>query len=108
MMWFLKELDVEFRHLWGMTELNPLGTCSTFRQAQRDNHKTDEQRAENLRCQGTCVPSIEWFIADPDNMEDIKPEDGQASGELLVKGPWVTTRYWGGAGKDKFHRGYLK
>ena len=46
--------------------------------------------------------------ADPDNLADVLPHDGKASGELLVKGPAVTTSYWGGAGADKFHNGYLK
>jgi len=108
MMWFLKELKVEFRHLWGMTEMNPLGSCSSFLQTQRDHQKTDEQRAENLRYQGMPTPSVEWYIADPDDLEQIQPHDGEHSGELLVKGPWVTTGYWGGVGKDKFHKGYLK
>lgn len=108
MMWFWKEVDVEFRHLWGMTEMNPVGTVSHFVQTQRDLLKTPEQRAENLRTQGLPFFCVDWEIANPDDLNKKIPHDGVQSGELLVKGPAVTSSYWKGVGADRFHNGFLK
>merc|ERR550532_3943408 len=99
-MWFWKEVDVEFRHIWGMTEMNPVGTVSHFVQTQRDLLKTPEQRAENLRTQGLPFYIVDWAIADTDNLNKEIPHDGVQSGELLVKGPGVTASYWRGVGAD--------
>src|SRR5512144_1444515 len=42
------------------------------------------------------------------------PWDGKSTGELEVRGPWITGAYYGGAGaepeqpEDKFHEGWLR
>ena len=62
MMWFLAELGVEFRHLWGMTEMNPVGSVAHFVQTQEDLKKTKEERAEKLRNQGMPFYCVEWMM----------------------------------------------
>eukprot|EP00746_Dinoflagellata_sp_MGD_P025145 gnl/MRDRNA2_/MRDRNA2_15908_c0_seq1.p1 gnl/MRDRNA2_/MRDRNA2_15908_c0~~gnl/MRDRNA2_/MRDRNA2_15908_c0_seq1.p1 ORF type:complete len:355 (+),score=70.39 gnl/MRDRNA2_/MRDRNA2_15908_c0_seq1:69-1067(+) len=108
MMWFHKEIGAEFRHVWGMTEMNPMGSCSSFIQTQEDNAKTAAERAEKLKYQGMPFFCVEWCITDPEDFEKTLPHDGETTGELLVKGPAVTAHYWKGVGKDKFHKGFLK
>lgn len=108
MMWFQREVGVEFRHLWGMTEMNPVGSVSHFFQCHRDLSRTADERADNLNYQGLPFFSVEWCVADSDNFDKRLPCDGESTGELLVRGPCVTNSYWKGAGKDKFHRGFLK
>lgn len=107
MMWFYNEMGVEFRHIWGMTETNPMGCTSHFVQTRRDLNKSPEERASNLKAQGIPFNAIEWAIADPDHLETRLPHDGETSGELLCKGPAVTVSYWKGVGADKFIDGYL-
>ena len=108
MMWYLNEMDVRFRHIWGMTEMGPLGTLSSFVQRQRDVHLSPEERAQNLISQGINVPTVEMKIVDSEDMSVRLPNDGETAGELLVQGPSCTVSYWKGAGPDKFIDGQVK
>ena len=36
------------------------------------------------------------------------PHDGESVGEICVRGPWITERYWKSDDADKFHRGYWR
>jgi len=114
MEWYLKELGVEFRQIWGMTETNPLGTVSHFVQTQRDLKKSPAERLANLDMQGIPAPTVQVRIADSDALEEATPRikrvpaDGKSAGELICRGPHVTTSYWKGAGADKFIDGWLK
>merc|ERR1719245_458839 len=114
MEWFLNELGVEFRHIWGMSETNPLGTVSHFMQTQMDLKKSPAERLVKLDFQGMPAFTTLIEIADSDKLEESPPKlvpvphDGMSSGELICKGPHVTIGYWKGAGKDKFIDGYLK
>merc|ERR1719235_1552004 len=48
---------------------------------------------------------MEMRIVDKDNFDKEMPR-GEA-GELLVRGPFVITRYFKNAAHDKFHKGWL-
>lgn len=107
MLWFKDKLGVTFRHIWGMTETNPLGTVSIPVATQADLSKSIEEQANNLKSQGVPYFTVQTRLVDPDDFSKDIPKDGQSTGELLVKGPTVTCSYWKGMGKDKFHEGYL-
>lgn len=107
MLWFQDQLGVTFRHIWGMTETNPLGTVSIPVATHADLKKSREEQASNLKSQGLPFFTVEMRLVDPDDFSKSVPKDGQSTGELLVKGPTVTRSYWKGMGKDKFYDGYL-
>ncbi|MEM6793445.1 MAG: 3-(methylthio)propionyl-CoA ligase [Acidobacteriota bacterium] len=77
-------------HAWGMTETSPLGTVGSFKakHAQLD----PEARLELQTKQGRGVFGVEMRLLGEDG--ETLPRDGEAFGELQVKGPWVAKEYF--------------
>lgn len=87
---FEQKLGVYVHHAWGMTETSPLGTFNshspemkTMNPAQQDDLKLK---------QGRSVYGVDLKIVDAQGTE--LPWDGQAFGELKVRGPWVCKQYF--------------
>jgi len=87
---FAERYGVTLIHGWGMTEMSPVGSLSTPkpRLMAEDPEADYACRAR----QGTPLCGVEFKIVDPDGQR--LPEDGIASGELLVRGPWVIGAYY--------------
>lgn len=83
---------VEVRHAWGMTETSPLGTYNTLKPGMQDLPE-DQLDAIRLK-QGRPIFGVDIKIVDVDNNE--LPWDGEASGSVKVRGPWVTGSYYKG------------
>lgn len=79
-------------HAWGMTELSPLGTLSKLKAKHFDLPK--EQQRHILEKQGKVIYGIDMKIIDDNDAE--LPWDGKASGNLVVRGPWVIDSYYKG------------
>lgn len=71
---------------WGMTETSPIATVCQIKSNLED---TPERRATV----GLVVPGVEFRTVTP-NTTDILPWDGESTGELQVRGPWVTGSYY--------------
>ena len=100
---FRDDYGVTVIHAWGMTEMSPLGTVCTLKL-----HQTSLPEAQQLAImakQGRAVFGVEMKIVDPDGKE--LPWDGQASGDLLVKGPWIIANYFKGEGGDPLVDGWF-
>ncbi len=93
---FQQRHDVQVVHAWGMTELSPLGTVCSFK-GRHDALDASQREALQAR-QGRAVFGIDMKIVGDDGAE--LPWDGRASGELLVRGPWVVSRYLNGDAGD--------
>jgi acyl-CoA synthetase (AMP-forming)/AMP-acid ligase II len=91
---FQERHDVQVLHAWGMTEMSPLGTMCVLKPSQRD--LDPEQRLAIQAKQGRAVFGVDLKIVDDAGNE--LPHDGKASGELLVRGPWVIAEYFKGEG----------
>ncbi|MFN0092580.1 MAG: long-chain fatty acid--CoA ligase [Acidimicrobiales bacterium] len=76
---------------WGMTETSPV--CSVFLQKSTLDHLSDEQLADLRTTVGMIDLGVEMRVVDPDTLER-KPWDGESSGELQVRGPWVIREYY--------------
>ncbi|MCZ6856357.1 MAG: AMP-binding protein, partial [Gammaproteobacteria bacterium] len=103
--WYWDTLDVEMIQGWGMTETSPLATLS--RRLMKRSHLTvslDEQ-FENVAKAGQLMPGIELEIFDEDF--NRLPHDGEAVGEILIRGPWICSEYYHDPQPDKFHDGWL-
>ncbi|MDZ5811454.1 long-chain fatty acid--CoA ligase [Halorubrum sp. AD140] len=98
--------DVEVLHAWGMTEMSPIGTVSHLTDDLRDADY--ETQVDKRSKQGLVVPGLEFEVID-ENGEEI-PWDGEAFGELRVRGPWVTKEYFArpDASEEDFVDGWLK
>jgi acyl-CoA synthetase (AMP-forming)/AMP-acid ligase II len=100
---FQDRYDVQVLHAWGMTELSPLGTACTLK--PRQLALPPEERLAVQAKQGRVVYGVDMKIVDDDGNE--LPWNGQAAGELLVRGPWVIAGYFKGEGGDplQYHDG---
>jgi fatty-acyl-CoA synthase len=83
------DLGVEVVHAWGMTEMSPIGTVANLKYDLAD--EPYETMLEKQGKQGLIVPGLEFKVVDDDGTEI--DWDGEDFGELLVRGPWVTTEY---------------
>lgn len=93
---FNEQYGVEVLHAWGMTEMSPLGTVCTLKNAQVDL-PADEQMKVRLK-QGRTVFGVDMKIVDESGKE--LPWDGKTYGDLLVRGPWIIASYFKGEGGD--------
>ncbi len=90
---FRDEYGVAVEHGWGMTELSPVGTYNAPKPPQIGLPKDDAAR--HMLKQGRILPGIDMKIVDADGGE--LPWDGVAFGDLMVKGPWIASAYYGDA-----------
>ncbi|MDP9647970.1 3-(methylthio)propionyl-CoA ligase [Paraburkholderia caledonica] len=88
---FQERHGVDVLHAWGMTELSPVGTVCSLKAHQLTLPQADRYAVQAK--QGRAVFGIDMKIAGPDGEE--LPWDGNATGDLLVRGPWVTRQYFG-------------
>ncbi|HST02942.1 MAG TPA: 3-(methylthio)propionyl-CoA ligase [Usitatibacter sp.] len=84
------DYGIEVSHAWGMTEMSPLG-CVGKLKGKHDPLSSDEKRAIREK-QGRVVYGVDWRIVDGEGAE--LPWDGEAFGDLHVRGPWVVERYY--------------
>jgi fatty-acyl-CoA synthase len=82
---------VSVEHGWGMTELSPIGTYNAPKPAQTS--LSDTEAVRHMLKQGRILPGLDMKIVDGDGQE--LPWDGVAFGDLKVRGPWVTSAYYG-------------
>lgn len=87
---FARDYGVEIDHIWGMTELSPLGTCNKLKRKHL-GLPAAERRALAAK-QGRPPFGVEMKIVDAEGV--ALPNDGVAIGELLVRGPWVVGQYF--------------
>jgi 3-(methylthio)propionyl---CoA ligase len=100
---FGDEYGVHVLHAWGMTEMSPVGTVAAFKAHHRD--ATPEQRYALMSKQGRAVYGVDMKIVAPDGHE--LPWDGEASGDLHVRGPWILSRYFKDEGGDPLVDGWF-
>jgi fatty-acyl-CoA synthase len=100
--------DFEERHgvnifqAWGMTETSPV---ATFCRPQEGAHDDDywDTRAK----QGQALPWVELRLTDDESAEVAW--DGESTGEIEVRGPWIAARYFNDDTSDqKFDAGWLR
>jgi acyl-CoA synthetase (AMP-forming)/AMP-acid ligase II len=84
-------LGVRILHAWGMTESSPIATGSSPKpatvlldpEAQRDRQAT----------QGRCVFGVE--VQAHDDQGRAVPWDGRTQGQLVFRGQWIASAYFG-------------
>jgi fatty-acyl-CoA synthase len=91
------KLGVEAIHAWGMTETSPVGTACILKPSMSD-WSQDELYAQRAQ-QGMALPFIDVRTVGD---EGEAPWDGETTGELQVRGPWIASSYYGGDQPDKW------
>jgi fatty-acyl-CoA synthase len=98
---FDKEQGVEIRQAWGMTETSPIASVAT----PPVGCAGDEYWRFRASA-GRMVVGIEGRVVG--DGDEVLPNDGESVGEIQVRGPWVTARYYGDADPAKFQDGWLR
>ena len=88
---FHDRYGVEVIHAWGMTETSPLGTLGSPT-AEIAELPFEAQLPWRMK-QGRAPFGVELKIVDPAGAR--LPQDGQAQGRLMVRGPIVAAGYYG-------------
>jgi acyl-CoA synthetase (AMP-forming)/AMP-acid ligase II len=90
---FDEELGIEIRHAWGMSETSPLGTVNTLK-AKHLELPAEAQFFLKIK-QGRSIFGVDMEIVDEHSQP--LPHDGVAFGDLLVRGPFIASDYFGTA-----------
>jgi fatty-acyl-CoA synthase len=91
---FEERHNVTIVQAWGMTETSPLASVA---------HGEDWDTRTR---QGRPLPLVETRIVDDSGAE--VPWDGEATGELEVRGPTIASAYYESDDDDKFDNGWLR
>jgi fatty-acyl-CoA synthase len=91
---FEQDFGVRVLHAWGMTEMSPLGTVCTLKAKHLALPKEEQLNVQDK--QGRPLYGVDMEIVD--DQGKALPWDGKAFGDLLVRGPWITTQYFKGEG----------
>ena len=93
---FLDDYGVRVIHAWGMTEMSPIGTAGALK--RKHLTQSAEQKLAVMATQGRAVYGVDMKIVGEDGAE--LPWDGKESGDVLVRGPWIISRYFRDEGGD--------
>jgi fatty-acyl-CoA synthase len=99
---FQERHGVRIIQAWGMTETSPLGAIAW-------PPKTAEGEGEwqYRTATGRIVPGVEVRIVDDAGAE--LPWDGETTGEIEIRGPWIASAYYNDpSGDEKFDDGWLR
>ena len=96
--------DTRVIHAWGMTEMSPIGTTGYFKAGMPE--RSAEERYDIQSKQGRGVFGVEMKIVDDEGNE--LPRDGEAYGDLMVRGPTICDSYFKGEGTESFVDGWFR
>jgi fatty-acyl-CoA synthase len=99
---FEERHDVKIVQAWGMTETSPLGAVAwppvSVGEDEQWRYRTAAGRISAL---------VDARIVDDEGNE--LPWDGETTGEIEVRGPWIAADYYNDpTSSEKFHDGWLK
>jgi fatty-acyl-CoA synthase len=95
------ELGVRLLQAWGMTETSPLASV-----ANPPPGVSKEEEWSYRDSQGRLFCTVEGRLTGDGGA--LLPSDGEAVGEVEVRGPWITGSYYKDDDPAKFHDGWLR
>jgi len=88
---------------WGMTETSPLAAAG---HPPRGVAPGTPEDLDWRTLTGRVIPGVELRIVGDDGV--VLAWDGDAVGEIQVRGPWITASYYGDPAPEKFDDGWLR
>jgi len=98
---YRERLGVRVVQGWGLTETSPVASL-----AWPPKHEPAERAIEYRSTAGRPLGGVEARVVDDEGQ--VLPRDGQATGEIEVRGPWVTAAYYKDPAPEKFRDGWLR
>lgn len=90
------EIDVFVIQAWGMSETSPVASVGQLLPCHRDLPLKEQVDIQVL--QGRAVYGVQLRVLDADG--NVLPMGCDQAGDLQVRGPWVTSGYFGGEGGE--------
>ena len=103
--WYWDTLGVEMIQGWGLTETSPLATVSRRVMQHAHRELSIDEQFENVAKAGQLIPGLELEIVD--EAFRLLPHDGESTGEILIRGPWVCSEYYRNPQPERFHGDWL-
>ncbi|MFK7764082.1 MAG: long-chain fatty acid--CoA ligase [Roseobacter sp.] len=100
---FREIYQIETVHAWGMTEMSPVGTVNQPLARHADLPKAEQHRLREN--QGRPPWGVEMKIID--DAGQALPEDGTATGALLVRGHYILDSYLHSSVEDTLENGWF-
>ncbi len=88
---YREKIGLPILQAWGMTETSPI--CSVANLRPQHDDLSDDEKADVRTSIGPVVVGVEQRIVEPGTGEPV-PWDGESSGELQVRGPWIAAAYY--------------
>jgi len=88
--WYWKERGIRVVQGWGMTETNPVASTALLKPYMEDWDLEDQ--LDRLETAGIPISGLQVKIVD--ELGEELPHDGEAFGELLIRGPWIAAEYY--------------
>ncbi|HZQ78385.1 MAG TPA: long-chain fatty acid--CoA ligase [Acidimicrobiia bacterium] len=98
---FQERYGVRIIQAWGMTETSPIAAVAKPPKGAPPEYEMDWRSKT-----GRVIAGVELRITADDG--SVLPWDGQAVGEIEVRGPWITGSYYKDDDPEKFHDGWLR
>jgi fatty-acyl-CoA synthase len=91
-------VGAEIVHAYGATETTPLVTINRLKPWLEKELSEDEQ-FDLKRKQGYAVVGLDVKVVD--ELGNRLPQDGKSTGEILIRGPWITASYYKATGAEQ-------
>ncbi|MDT7525827.1 long-chain fatty acid--CoA ligase [Pseudidiomarina sp. GXY010] len=100
---FAERYNIYWQPIWGMTETGPLA-CSAPPEPELMALPKEQRYAIQTTAGRACF-GVDMIIVDADGKP--LPHDGESSGELRVRGPWIAASYYQREDPEVFVDGWL-
>jgi fatty-acyl-CoA synthase len=89
---YREKLGMPIMQAWGMTETSPVASVAHIK-SSLESKLSDDEKADLRTTVGQISIGVEFRVVDPVSLEE-RPWDGETSGELQVRGPWIAKTYY--------------
>jgi fatty-acyl-CoA synthase len=89
---YREQIGMPILQAWGMTETSPVASVGQIKRSLEET-LSDDELADLRTTVGQISIGVDFRVVDSLTLEE-RPWDGETSGELQVRGPWIAATYY--------------